>query len=85
MSDDLAEPFAVPDTFVCDLSRVDRLGANRRLVFTVPDGRLNLVVVRLIVPADAMLTIANVIGCDGRKAPQLTCALSSMEVDAKAN
>ena len=31
------------DTFVCELTRIDRIGTNRRLIFTVPsvdgDGR----------------------------------------------
>jgi hypothetical protein len=50
-----------PDTFVCELSKVERIGTNRRLIFTVPsiegDG-FRMVVDKLIVPADYMVTLA---------------------------
>ena len=43
--------------------------ANRRLIFTVPDPtspNWKTIVAELIVPADCMLALAQIIGCDGR-------------------
>ncbi|MET4040461.1 hypothetical protein ABIC03_002152 [Bradyrhizobium sp. RT6a] len=50
--------------FVGELSRIDSLGANQRLIFTLPtvdgDGYSN-VQVKLIVPADYMATLGALI------------------------
>jgi hypothetical protein len=50
-----------PDMFANGLARIDVLGPNRRLIFTVPsiegDGYEH-VVVKLILPADFMVTLA---------------------------
>jgi hypothetical protein len=52
------------DTFVGELSRIDSLGANQRLIFSLPtidrDGYSN-VQIKLIVPSDYMVTLATLI------------------------
>jgi hypothetical protein len=77
-----------PDTFVCDLARVERIGTNRRLIFTVPsidgDG-YRMVVAKLIVPADYMVTLAFMIAGDGTKPAVADELLSAMEPVGKAN
>jgi hypothetical protein len=52
------------DVFVCELARIDRLGANRRLIFTVPSiERANErnVVAKLIVPAEYLPSMVNLL------------------------
>jgi hypothetical protein len=77
-----------PDTFVCELSKVERIGANRRLIFTVPsiegDG-FRMVVAKLIVPADYMVTLAYTIAGDGTKPAVADELFSAMEPIGKAN
>jgi hypothetical protein len=49
------------DTYAHELTRIDVLGPNRRLVFTVPDPvnpGYAQVTSRLILPADVMVTLA---------------------------
>jgi hypothetical protein len=49
------------DTFCCRLFRIDPLGVNRRLIFTVPsvdDPGYHHVAAKLIVPTDFMTTLA---------------------------
>jgi hypothetical protein len=52
------------DAFACALARIDRLGPNRRLIFTVPtidgDGLQN-VAAKLIIPAQILPTIVNLL------------------------
>jgi hypothetical protein len=59
MSDRLLDQ--APDLFAHRLARIDALGPNRRLIFTIPsiegDGYEH-VVVKLILPADFMVTLA---------------------------
>lgn len=53
-----------PDTFVCELSRIERLGSNRRLVFTVPsveENGLRSIVAKLIVSAEYLPTVVNLL------------------------
>jgi hypothetical protein len=77
-----------PDTFVCDLAKVERIRNNRRLIFTVPsidgDG-YRMVVAKLIVPADYMVTLAYAIAGDGTKPAVADELLSAMEPVGKAN
>lgn len=53
-----------PDMFVGELARIDNLGANHRLIFSLPtidnDGYSN-VQIKLIVPADYMVTLGALI------------------------
>jgi hypothetical protein len=64
------------DMYCHGIARIDTLGPNRRLVFTVPStestGYQN-VVVKLILPADLMLTLAYMAAGAGAEkvAPQL--------------
>jgi hypothetical protein len=57
----LAEPVIIPDTFVTELSAIERFGSTARLVFTsrIFDGDCSerRVVCRLIVPAELLKTI----------------------------
>jgi hypothetical protein len=51
------------DVYCHRLARIDVLGPNRRLIFTVPDvqgGQYQQVVVKLIMPAEVMATLAYV-------------------------
>jgi hypothetical protein len=77
-----------PDTFVCELAKVERIGTNRRLIFTVPsidgDG-YRMVVAKLIVSADYMVTLAFMIAGDGKKPAVADELLSAMEPVGKAN
>ncbi|MCK1477704.1 hypothetical protein IVB27_23570 [Bradyrhizobium sp. 197] len=53
-----------PDMFVGELARIDSLGANQRLIFSLPtiDGdRYSTVQIKLIVPADYMVTLGALI------------------------
>jgi hypothetical protein len=56
------------DLYCHGIARIDTLGPNRRLVFTIPSvdssGYQN-VVVKLILPAELMMTLARLaVGCD---------------------
>jgi hypothetical protein len=59
--------------FASELTRIDRIGNNRRLVFTVPategDGWKD-VQVKVIVPADMMVTLLYMIAGDGEHAAE---------------
>ncbi|MCK1517261.1 hypothetical protein IVB22_33115 [Bradyrhizobium sp. 190] len=49
------------DVYCHKLARIDQLGPNRRLIFTVPSvegGQYEQIVVKLIVPAEVMATLA---------------------------
>lgn len=49
------------DVYCHKLARIDHLGPNRRLIFTVPDmqgGQWQQVVVKLIMPAEVMAVLA---------------------------
>jgi hypothetical protein len=57
-----------PDVFCAELTRIDRLGCNRRLIFTIPStegGQYKTVQVKLIVAADYLPTMAVLIASDG--------------------
>jgi hypothetical protein len=58
-----SEPFPIQDTFATDLVRVERVGPCRRLVFAVldcgdPGAPQRVLIVKLIVPAEALPAIA---------------------------
>jgi hypothetical protein len=64
------------DMYCHGIARIENLGPNRRLIFTIPstDGpRYQHVVVKLILPAELMVTLAYMAaGADAQKvAPQL--------------
>ena len=88
MSDNVQSDNSGPDIFVGELTRIERLGNNRRLIFTMPDPispSWRVIVAKLIVPADYMLPLAQLIGSDGRKPMLPPDPLSAMEVDGPAN
>jgi hypothetical protein len=64
------EPYATPDVFCEALVRIDRIGSCRRLVFVVndrndhPGGTMRAIVAKLIVPAELMADLAQVIAAD---------------------
>jgi hypothetical protein len=50
-----------PDMYCHKLARIDHLGPNRRLIFTMPSvegDRYQHVVIKLIIPAELMVTLA---------------------------
>lgn len=77
----LAEPFALGDTFVFQIGRAERIGSNTRLYFTVPVGlpgsQCLEVVVRLMVPNEALASIArHMLEIAASPAPQPVFALA---------
>jgi hypothetical protein len=71
MSDRLVDQ-NYPDTFVCELTKIERLGSNRRLVFTVPSAdepTYKSIVAKLIVPADMMADVAQMLAADAVAMP----------------
>jgi len=76
-------------TDVCreTLARIDRIGSCRRLVFTVTDhsdprGPSRAVVAKLVVPAELMAEIAQMIAADR---PEPGSAFARLPVDAVAH
>jgi hypothetical protein len=68
------------DIFASELSRIDRIGCNRRLIFTLPTlegGQWKSVQVKLIVPADYMAMLGALIAGDGAAIPRNSLALFS--------
>jgi hypothetical protein len=68
MSDDNRLLDQAHDLYCHGIARIDTLGPNRRIIFTVPSvdstGYQN-VVVKLILPAELMMTLARMaVGCD---------------------
>jgi hypothetical protein len=77
-----------PDIFVCELTRVEKIGANRRLIFTMPDPlspTWRVIVAKLIVPADYMVALAYMIAGDGVKPAVAADLLAAMEPTGAAN
>jgi hypothetical protein len=88
MSENMNCDNAGPDVFIGELTKVERLGSNRRLIFTMPDPLSpgwRQIVVKLIVPADYMVTLAHMIAGDGAKLAVATDLLAAMEPVGKAN
>src|SRR5258708_38126417 len=67
------EAFATPDAFCEVLARIERIGSCRRLVFAVSDRcgseRVHSVVAKLVIPAEMMPDLAQMIPAD-RPAPR---------------
>lgn len=77
------------DMFVGELARIDSLGANQRLIFTLPtldgDGYSN-VQIKLIVPSDYMVTLgALILGHARRGLEDSRLARMEIEPGARAN
>ncbi len=77
----LIEMYGVPDTFCEGLARIDQLGPCRRLTFTVRDGEGRVVVAKLILPAEALADIAQMLAAD----IHVPKALASLSPNALAN
>ena len=81
------EAYATPDAFCEALARIDRIGSCRRLVFTVTDhsdprGPSRAVVAKLVVPAELMAELAQMIAADR---PEPGAAFARLPVDAVAH
>jgi hypothetical protein len=87
MSIETYEPFHTPDAFCDALTRIERIGSNRRLVFTVtdpsnPGGLSRVVAAKLVIPAELMAEIAQMIAADR---PEPGTAFARLPVDAVAH
>src|ERR1700738_2098306 len=81
------EPFATPDAFCETPVRIERIGSCRRLVFAVTDhgmpGRpARAVVAKLVVPAELMAELAQMIAADR---PEPGAAFARLPIDAVAH
>jgi hypothetical protein len=81
------EPFATPDSFCETLVRIERVGSCRRLVFAViergdPYHPVRAVVAKLVVPAELMAELAQMIAADR---PEPGTAFARLPVDAVAH
>jgi hypothetical protein len=81
------EPFGTPDAFCEALARIERIGSCRRLVFVVsdrncPDRPMRAVVAKLVLPAELMAEIAQMIAADR---PEPGTAFARLPVDAVAH
>jgi hypothetical protein len=81
---ELLEQYCVTDVFCEGLARIDHVGPCRRLIFIVRDitspGYKN-VVAKIIVPAEAMFEIAQMVAADR----PVSAALAAIPHDALAN
>ncbi|MBV9249924.1 MAG: hypothetical protein JO227_11850 [Acetobacteraceae bacterium] len=71
-----------------ELTRVEKIGANRRLIFTMPappSPNWKVIVAKLIVPADYMITLAYKIAGDGAKPAVAASLLAAMGISGTAN
>jgi hypothetical protein len=87
MSIETFEPFAIQDAFCEALARIERIGSCRRLIFTVTDhgvpGSLSrAVVAKLVVPAELMAELAQMIAADR---PEPGAAFARLPIDAVAH
>jgi hypothetical protein len=82
------EPFSIPDAFCDALVRIERIGSCRRLVFAVsetnacPGGPARAIVAKLIVPAELMADIAQMIAADR---PEPGAVFARIPLNAVAN
>jgi hypothetical protein len=58
------ETFGTPDTFCEGLARIERIGSCRRLVFYVTERDGKAAVAKLVVPAEIMADLAQMIAAD---------------------
>ena len=79
----LIEMYGAPDTFCEGLARIDQLGPCRRLTFWVrdPNGDGRQMVAKLILPAEALADIAQMLAAD----VHVPKALASLSPNALAN
>jgi hypothetical protein len=84
MTIETCEAYSVVDMFSDALVRIERLGSCRRLVFAVsnPHDRERNVVAKLIVPAELMYELAQLIAAD---AIDPATAFARLPVDAVAH
>ena len=87
MSTETYEPYATPDSFCEALARIERVGSCRRLVFVVngrgdPGRPMRAVVAKLVVPAELMAELAQMIAADR---PEPGAAFARLAVDAVAH
>ena len=73
--------YATPDTFCENLSKIDQVGPCRRLIFTVCDRHGRAVVAKLILPAEALAGMAQMLAAD----VHVPKALASLSSTALAN
>ena len=80
---DLIEMYGVPDTFCEGMARIDQLGPCRRLTFIVRDPAAHgrAVVAKLILPAEALADLAQMLAAD----IHVPKALASLSPNALAN
>jgi len=79
------EPYATPDAFCEVLARIERIGSCRRLVFVVSDRdnpAQHAVVAKLIIPAEMMADLAQMIAADR---PEPGAAFARLPINAVAN
>jgi hypothetical protein len=81
------EPYATPDAFCEALVRIERIGSCRRLVFAVsdrncPHGPTRAIVAKLVVPAELMAEIAQMIAADR---PEPDAVFARLPINAVAN
>jgi hypothetical protein len=79
----LIEMYGTPDTFCEGLARIDQIGPCRRLTFTVrdPAGDGRQIVAKLILPAEALADIVQMLAADF----PVPKALASLSPNARAN
>jgi hypothetical protein len=81
------DTFSVLDTFCEVLARIERIGSCRRLVFAVTERHCNdrpsrAIVAKLVLPAEMMTEIAQMIAADR---PELGNAFARLPIDAVAH
>jgi hypothetical protein len=84
--EELFEQFCISDVFCEGLARFDQVGSCRRLIFMVRDTINNpdstkIVVAKIVVPAEVMFDIAQMIAADH----PVSAALAAIPHDALAN
>jgi hypothetical protein len=87
MSIETYEPFSTPDAFCEALARIERIGSCRQLVFVVsdrsdPQRPMRAVVAKLVLPAELMAELAQMIAADR---PETGGAFARLPVDAVAH
>ena len=61
---DTIETFGTPDTFCEGLARIERVGSCRRLVFYVTERDGKAAAAKLVIPAEIMADLAQMIAAD---------------------
>jgi hypothetical protein len=82
--DELIEQYCISDVFCEGLARIDQIGPCRRLIFMVRDTMspgIKTVTAKIVVPAEVMFEIAQMIAADH----PVSAALAAIPHDALAN